>query len=131
MWRLVVATIAGVVAGGRAAIAGRDAVGTKGGFALILVTTVAKAEHLLAVVHLGAAPGAATIFPKHPYVEGRITVVHEMEGAPPAQAARAGERLPTAGQSYVARGGDLDRDLRSPAAATICLQPEPTCTRGW
>ena len=53
-----------------------------------------------------------------------------MEGAPPAQAMRAGERLPTAGQSYVARDGDLDRDPRSPAAATVCLQPEPAWTRG-
>ena len=76
-------------------------VGTKGGFALIFITTIAKAEHLLAVVHLGAAPGAATIFPKHPLIEGRITVVPEMEGAPPAQAARGGECLPTVGQSYV------------------------------
>ena len=56
---------------GRAAIAGRDAVGTKGGFALILVAAVAKAEHLLTVVRLGATPGAATIFPKHPHIEGR------------------------------------------------------------
>ena len=69
-------------------------VGPKGRFALVLITTIAKAEHLLAVVDLGAAPGAATIFPKHPHVEGRITVVLEMEGAPPAQATRAGKRLP-------------------------------------
>ena len=69
-WRLVVTAAAGAVAGGRAAVAGRDVVGTKGGFALILVSTVAKAEHLLAVIHLGAAPDLATIFPKHPHVEG-------------------------------------------------------------
>ena len=91
---MVITTAAGAVAGGRAAVAGRDAVGTRGGFAFILVTTIAKAEQLVAVVHLGAAPGAATIFPKHPHVEGCITVVPEMEGAPPAQAARVGKRLP-------------------------------------
>ena len=73
--RLVVAATTGAVAGGRAAIAGRDAVGTKGGFALILVAAVAKAKHLLTVLHLGAAPGATTIFPEHPHIEGRITVI--------------------------------------------------------
>src|SRR4051812_42157770 len=76
-WRLVVATTSGAVARGRAAVAGRDAVGTKGGFALLLVPTITKDEHILAVVHLGAAPGAATIFPKQPHVEGRITIIHE------------------------------------------------------
>ena len=78
--RLVVAVTAGAVAGGRAGIAGRDAVGTKGGFALILVMAIAKAEHLLAVVHLGAAPSAAIILPEHPHIEGRVTVILEMEG---------------------------------------------------
>ena len=39
-------------------------VAAEGGLALILVATVTKAEHLLTVVRLGAAPGAATIFPK-------------------------------------------------------------------
>ena len=114
-WRLLVAAAAGAVAKRGATVAGQGAVG---GFTLLLTTTIAKAEHLLAVVHLGAAPGAATIFPKHPHIEGRITIVLELEGA---QAARAGERLPTAGQSYVAHDGDLDRDARSPAAATVCL----------
>ena len=92
-----------------------------GGLALALVAAVAEAEHLLAVVHLGAASGATTVFPEHPHEEGPVTVELEVEGAPLAQAARAGERLPTAGQSYVARDGDLDRDLRSPAAAAVCL----------
>ena len=54
-----------------------------------------------------------------------------MEGAQPAQATRAGECLPTAGQSYVVRDGDLDCNPRSPAAATVYLQPEPTWTGGW
>ena len=109
-WRLIITANAGAVAGGRAAIAGRDTVGTKGGFALILVSTIAKAEHLLAVVHLRAAPGAATIFPKHPHIEGLSTIVLEVDGAPPAQAARAGKRLPATGQGCVARDRDLDRD---------------------
>ena len=82
-------------------------VGPKGGFTLVLITTIAKAEHLLAVVHLGAAPGAATIFPEHPHIEGRPTVILEVERAPPAQAARAGKCLPATGQGYVAGGGDL------------------------
>ena len=33
-------------------------------------------------------------------------------------------------QGYVARSGDLDHDPRSPAGATICLQPEPAWTGG-
>ena len=103
-------------------------VGPKGGFALLLIMTVTKAEHLLTIVDLGAAPDAATVFPKHPHVEGRVTVILEMEGAPPAQATRAGKRTPTAGQ--IARGGDFDCNLRSPAAATVCLQPEPAWTGG-
>ena len=90
--RLVVTTVA--VAGGRAAVAGQDVVGAKGRFILVLVSTIAEAEHLLSIAQLGAASGAATIFPKHPHVEGRIAVVLEMKGAPPAQAARLGERLP-------------------------------------
>ena len=95
--RLVIATTTGAIARGRATIAGRDTVGTKGGFALILVMAIAKAEHLLAVVHLGAAPDTAAVFRKHPHVEGRVAVILEVEGAPPAQATRAGKRLPTAG----------------------------------
>ena len=74
-----------------------DTVTAEGRLALILATTVTKAEHLLTIVRLGAAPGAATIFPKHPHVEGRITVIIEMEGAPLAQAAHGGECLPTTG----------------------------------
>ena len=83
-----------------------------------------------AVVVFRVAPYTETIFPKHPHVEGGVAIELEVEGAPPAQAARAGERLPTAGQSYVARDGDLDRDPRSPAAATVCLQPKPAWTGG-
>ena len=77
---------------------------------LTLVTTVTKAEQLAAVVVLGAAPDAPTVFPEHPHVEVRIAVVFEVEGASPAQAARAGKRLPAAGQGCVARDRDLDRD---------------------
>ena len=92
--------------------------------------TVTKVEHLFTIVRLRAAPGAATIFPKHPHIEGRSTVILEVERAPPAQAVRAGERLLAAGQGYVARGGSLDRDPRGLAATTVRLQPEPAWTRG-
>ena len=122
MRRLIKAAAAGTVAKGGVTTARR---GAAGGFVLLLVPTIAKAEHLLAVVHLGAASGTATVLPEHPHEEGRVSVELKVEGAPPAQAARTGERLPTAGQSNVARGGDLDRDPRSSAAATVCLQPEP------
>ena len=121
---------AGALTGGRATVAGQDTSAPKGRLALILVATVPETEHLLTIVRLGAAPGAATIFLKHPHIKGRSTIVLEVEGAPPAQAARAGERLPAAGQSYVARGGSLDRDPRGLAAATIRLQLEPAWTRG-
>ena len=94
--------------------------------AFLLVMTIAKAEHLVAVVVLREAPDAATIFSKYPHEEGRVAVVLEVEGVPPTKAARAGKRLPAVGQGYVARDGDLNRDLRSPAAAAVRLQPEPT-----
>ena len=41
-----------------------------------------------AVVTLGATPCAATIFPKHPHVEGGVAVELEVQGAPAAQATR-------------------------------------------
>ena len=63
--RLVVAATAGPIAGGRAAVAGRDTVAAVGRLALILVASVTKAGHLLTVVCLGAAPDVATIFPEH------------------------------------------------------------------
>ena len=129
-WRLGIAATAGAVAGGRDAVAGRDTIAAEGGLALVLVATVPKAEYLLTIVRLGATPGVTTIFPKHPHIEGRSTIVPEVEGAPPAQAVRTGECLPTAGQGYVARSGSLDRNPRGPAAAAVRLQPEPAQTRG-
>ena len=84
--------------------------GAKDKPAFTLVAAVAEAEHLTIVVVLRAAPDTATIFPEHPHVEGRIAIVLGVEGAPPAQAASAGKRLPAAGQGCVARDGDLDRD---------------------
>ena len=65
-----------------------------------------------------------TIFPKHPHEKGRSTIVLEVEGAPPAQAARAGKCLPAAGQGHVPGDGDLHRDLGSPAVAAVHLEPE-------
>ena len=62
-----------------------------------------------AVVVLRAAPYAATIFPKHPHVEGGIAVKLEVQGAPTAQATRAGKHLPTAGLGQAPGCGDLQR----------------------
>ena len=70
-WRLIKAAAAGTVAKGGATIARR---GAAGGFVLLLIPTIAEAEHLLAVVHLGAASGAAAVFPEHPHIEGGIAV---------------------------------------------------------
>ena len=74
-WRLIKVAAAGTVAKGGATIARR---GVAGGFVLLLVPTIAKAEHLLAVVHLGAASGATTIFPEHPHEEDRVAVELEV-----------------------------------------------------
>ena len=84
--------------------------GAEGTPAFTLVATVADTKHLTAVVVLRAAPDAAAIFPEHPHIEGRVAIVLEVEGSPPAQATRAGKRLPAAGQGCVARNKDLDRD---------------------
>ena len=51
--------------------------------AFTLVAAVPEAEHLTTVVVLRAAPDAATIFPEHPHIEGRVAIVLEVEGAPP------------------------------------------------
>ena len=67
---MVIAAAAGAIAGGGAAVVGQDTAAPKGGLALIVVATVPETEHLLAIVRLGAAPGAATIFPKNPHIEG-------------------------------------------------------------
>ena len=64
------ATAAGAVTGGRAAVGGQDTADPEGRLTLILVAIVPETEHLLTIVRLGAAPGAVTIFPKHPHVEG-------------------------------------------------------------
>ena len=99
--------------------------GTEGRPTVTLISAIAKAEHLVVVV-LGAAPDAATIFPKYPHKEGRVAVILEVEGTPPAQSTRVGERLPTASQECVAYGGDLDCNPRSLVAVVVRLQPETT-----
>ena len=60
-----------------------------------------------AVVALGAAPRAVTIFRKHPHIEGGVAVELEVQGAPVAQATCTGKRLPTAGQGQIPGRGDL------------------------
>ena len=107
---MVVAAAAGAVAGRRVAVAGRAMAGAEGKPAFTLVAAVAETEHLTAVVVLRAAPDAAAIFPEYPHIEGRVAIVLEVEGAPPAQAACAGKRLPAVDQGCVACNGDLDRD---------------------
>ena len=78
-------------------MAKRAMVAAGGKVALFLVMTVAKANRSVTLAVFRAAPGAATIFLKHPHKEGRDPVVFEVEGAPPAQAAHAGKRQPAAG----------------------------------
>ena len=82
--------------------------------AFALVMAVAEAEHLTVVVVLRAAPDAAAIFPEHPHIEGRVAIVLEVEGAPPAQAASTGKRLPAIGQSH----GNLPRRAGTAMALT-------------
>ena len=79
---------------------------------------------MAAVVVLRATPSAATIFPEHAHVEGGIAVELEVQGAPPDQTARAGKRLPAAGQGQAPGRGDLQRSPGGSAAATIRLEPE-------
>ena len=68
---------------------------------------IAGAGFPAAVVALGATPCAATIFPKHPHVEGGVAAELEVQGAPTAQAMRAGKPLPTAGHCQAPGCGDL------------------------
>ena len=123
-WRLVITAAACALAGGRATAAGRAAAVAKGKLTLSVSTAVIKAKLIAVLVVFGEAPCAAAIFPKHPHVEGRDAVVLEVEGAPPAQATRAGKRLPATGQGHVPGGGNFDPDPRSLAATAVSLQPE-------
>ena len=91
--------------------------------AFLLVTTVIKAEHIVAVVVLRAAPDAATIFPKYPHEKGRFAVVLEVEGAPPAQPARAGECLPASGQTA------FPAEETSTATQEALLQQPSACSQ--
>ena len=73
----------------------------------VFISTIAKAGHPVTIIIFGAAPNAVAIFSEHPHVEGGVAIEIEMQGAPPAQATRAGKRLPAAGQSHVPSDGDL------------------------
>ena len=75
--------------------------------AFIFISTIVEAGHPAAVIVFGAAPNMAAVFSERPHVEGGITVELEMQGAPPAQATRAGKHLPTAGQGHIPDDGDL------------------------
>ena len=90
----------------------------------VVLSVLAGARSPATVVVFRAAPHAATIFPKHPHVEGGIAVELEVHGAPAAQAARAGEHRPAAGQGQAPGCGDLQRSPRGPAAAAIYLELE-------
>ena len=104
---MIAATAGGAVAGGGATKARRATVASGSRFAFALVTAVAKAEHLVTIIIFREAPNVAAIFSEHPHVEGGITVKLEVQGAPTAQATRAGKRLPTAGQGQAPDRGDL------------------------
>ena len=69
-WWLIAATAGGAVAGGGAAEARRVAVAARSGFALTLLAAVAKAEHLVAVIVVRAAPNTVTIFAERPHKRG-------------------------------------------------------------
>ena len=90
--------------------------------------SIARAELVVATIVvaavLRAAPHAAVVPPEYPHKEGRQAVVLEVEGAPSAQATRAGEGLPAVDQDHVPRGGDLGTNPRSSTAAPISLQLE-------
>ena len=73
----------------------------------VFISAIAEAKQLVAVIVFGAAPNAAAIFSEHPHVEGGVAVELEMQDAPPAQAARAGKRLPVVGQGHTPGDGDL------------------------
>ena len=86
---------------------------------------VAKAKLVVATIVvtavLRAAPQAAVVPPEHPHIEGRRVVVLEVEGAPSAQATRAGKVLPAASQYHAPRGGDLGANPLGSAAALVSL----------
>ena len=96
-WRLVIAAAAGALAGGGATAAGGGAAVTKGKLTLVVITAVSKGKLIVVAAVFRAAPRTAPIFPEHPHIEGHVAVILEVKGAPPAQAACAGERLPTMG----------------------------------
>ena len=99
---MVIAAAAGAFATRRATVAGRGAAGE-----LALIAAIAETEHLLTIIRHEAAPGAATIFPKHPHVEGGIVVELGVQSAPPDHTTRAGKRLPAGGQGQAPGCGDL------------------------
>nr|XP_020159471.1 uncharacterized protein DKFZp434B061-like [Aegilops tauschii subsp. strangulata] len=102
----------------------------KGKLTLSIVAAVVKAKLIVAAAVFGAASCTTAVFPEDPHVESREAIVHEVEGAPPAQAAWAGERLPAAGQGHLPGGSDFDPNPRSLAAATVSLKPEAVDPRG-
>ena len=86
----------------------------EGKVTLMRVTAIAKAKHLATIVVVfRAASDVETVFPKHPHEESHCIAVLVVEGAPPAQAVRAGEHLLAADQGYAARNGDVLHDPRS------------------
>ena len=70
---------------------------------------------------LRAAPQVPAVLPKDPNVGGRDAIILEVEGTPPLQVGRTGDRLPPAVQEHIAGGGDLDLHQSSLAAVAIGL----------
>ena len=73
----------------------------------IFILVRARAGQAASVVVFRATPGTATVFLEHPHVQGGVATKLEVQGAPSAQATRAGKRLPAACQSPVPRNGNL------------------------
>ena len=92
--RLVAATAGGAAVRTGAAEAWRAANAACHAPAFIFISTIAEAGHPAVVIILGTAPNTAAILSEHPHVEGGVAVELEVQGAPAAQATRAGKRLP-------------------------------------
>ena len=76
---------------------------------LVFTATVTEDERATVVFTFGAAPGVAAITSKRSHEEGSVAIELKVESASTAKTARAGERLPAAGQRHVPGDRNLHR----------------------